>query len=1002
MLQNPSGPDWDSDGQPDACAKIIYVDRNAPDATPPAVRDGLSWGTAFRDLQDGLAAASSQQDHYPLIYIAQGTYTPGSVGDRTQSFHLLNYVSVIGGFAGAGGADPNARNPGVYKTILSGDLNGDDNYTGVTIAALGGNRSDNVYHVVTVDNTVVQSRLDGVYVIGGMADGTGTDQDRGGGILAHGAVRLVGCWILGNNASYLPGYEMGLGGGLFAQVYEGTADLVNCVVAGNNATSSGGGLYGYGTAINCTIAYNTSGGTGGAESGTIRNSILWGNARGGVQDASGQTTGDVLFSVVQGGSGSGPWLNIKDADPHFVDGVNPDGVWGTVDDDFELRIDSPAIDGGYNRVYPHYALPLDAQGNPRFVDVPQVRDFRLAKDPANLAVAAIDMGAYEYSPPPGDCDANGELDSDELEQHPELDCDNSGILDACKPDANADGVPDGCPNDGPHCEGNDAVAFDSDHDCDVDQDDFAHLQECYTGPDSSFSSSYMAEWCADVDVGGPEGQGANDQKVTSDELTSFINHACGPYIYAGGGCHLESAPPPPDSDQDGDGIPDSIDNCPTVYNPDQADSDNNGVGDACQDTDGDGVIDIHDNCPTVYNPDQLDTDGDGIGDACDNCPNVYNPDQADSDHDGVGDACQDSDGDGYPDSIDNCPTVYNPDQGDLDGDGVGDACDPDIDGDGVANAADNCPMAFNPTQLDTDGDGVGDECDNCPTVYNPDQADSDGDGIGDACDNCPDVYNPNQADSDHDGVGDACEGQGQGMRQQSLLGEWEGGGMGESLPAGAVWAGFVEHGTGGSAVTLPAGGGTVVVDLVVGADVGIVAFEVTPTVSAAGVVSIDSAGWTETGNVLYSMNVGSADPTYLAPASYYDFNLMAWYAAFSDVATALENVGVAGVGFETGRSLAQITGPNAGEVTTLADDLTLLDGPMSTAAGEAFVAAAPVGGCFRTQQALNPSAVVTLTLHVVGTPGTYTLGLTQATYTDTDAQQQDMAVGAALTISVGQ
>jgi hypothetical protein len=32
--------------------------------------------------------------------------------------------------------------------------------------------------------------------------------------------------------------------------------------------------------------------------------------------------------------------------------------------------------------------------------------------------------------------------------------------------------------------------------------------------------------------------------------------------------------------------------------------------------------------------------GDGVGDVCDNCPDTYNPDQKDSDHDGIGDACE--------------------------------------------------------------------------------------------------------------------------------------------------------------------------------------------------------------------------------------------------------------------------------------------------------------------------------------------------------------------------
>ena len=40
------------------------------------------------------------------------------------------------------------------------------------------------------------------------------------------------------------------------------------------------------------------------------------------------------------------------------------------------------------------------------------------------------------------------------------------------------------------------------------------------------------------------------------------------------------------------------------------------------DSDGDGVCDTVDDCPTIPNPDQSDRDGDGIGDACDPCTNV--------------------------------------------------------------------------------------------------------------------------------------------------------------------------------------------------------------------------------------------------------------------------------------------------------------------------------------------------------------------------------------------
>jgi hypothetical protein len=107
-----------------------------------------------------------------------------------------------------------------------------------------------------------------------------------------------------------------------------------------------------------------------------------------------------------------------------------------------------------------------------------------------------------------------------------------------------------------------------------------------------------------------------------------------------------------------------------------------------------------------------DTDGDGIADPFDNCPTVFDPTEQDSDGDDLGDPCDpDVDGDGIPNADDRCPSVADAGQVDTDGDGIGDPCDPDLDGDGVYDTGDNCPGVPNPDQADGDGDGAGDACD---------------------------------------------------------------------------------------------------------------------------------------------------------------------------------------------------------------------------------------------------------------------------------------------------
>lgn len=73
------------------------------------------------------------------------------------------------------------------------------------------------------------------------------------------------------------------------------------------------------------------------------------------------------------------------------------------------------------------------------------------------------------------------------------------------------------------------------------------------------------------------------------------------------------------------------------------------------DSDRDGVVDASDNCPEVFNDDQADEDGDGAGNLCDNCPLVANADQQDiGDGDGVGDRC-----DPHPIDAHDCLIVFD-------------------------------------------------------------------------------------------------------------------------------------------------------------------------------------------------------------------------------------------------------------------------------------------------------------------------------------------------------
>jgi hypothetical protein len=290
------------------------------------------------------------------------------------------------------------------------------------------------------------------------------------------------------------------------------------------------------------------------------------------------------------------------------------------------------------------------------------------------------------------------------------------------------------------------------------------------------------------------------------------------------------------TDTDGDGICDDEDNCPTTANADQVDFDNDNIGDSCDpDIDGDGVPNGSDTFPRDAS-ESKDTDGDGIGDNSDNCPTVANADQADSNNDAIGDACTDdttisyceatgSTGTGgdwinrirlntidnasektrYSDFTDQSTTLqagqsyklsmnlnfsFPLDQAyawiDFNKNGIFDTSEripmtsfsETHESQGIIVVPANLPsltttmrvrVIYNSVETpdpcgnyagevedytivvegactDTDSDGWCDEIDNCPTTANPDQADSDGDNIGDVCEvQEPIVYRPNPA-----------------------------------------------------------------------------------------------------------------------------------------------------------------------------------------------------------------------------------------------------------------
>jgi len=115
------------------------------------------------------------------------------------------------------------------------------------------------------------------------------------------------------------------------------------------------------------------------------------------------------------------------------------------------------------------------------------------------------------------------------------------------------------------------------------------------------------------------------------------------------------------------------------------------------DLDQDGVFDLVDNC-YLYNPDQVDCNDNGIGDICDIAEGI----SQDCNANDIADECEeDCDGNGIPDECDIAGGAI-----DCDSNGVLDSCEADCNENGIVDACD----ISDGTSIDENENGVPDEC----------------------------------------------------------------------------------------------------------------------------------------------------------------------------------------------------------------------------------------------------------------------------------------------------
>lgn len=187
----------------------------------------------------------------------------------------------------------------------------------------------------------------------------------------------------------------------------------------------------------------------------------------------------------------------------------------------------------------------------------------------------------------------GDSDSDGLSDTLE----NATCTDAYDADTDDDGIPDGV-EDSDH---NGVVDYGETDPCNIDTDGDgiqdgteAGYELSDLGPDTD-TGIFVADADPSTTTNSLNNDTDGDSLLDGEEDTNYNG-----MVDAG-------ETDPYSNDSDGDGVADNIDNCPTIYNSNQADSDVDGFGAAC---------DCNDNDNTTY-PGAPEVCGDGIDQDCD-------------------------------------------------------------------------------------------------------------------------------------------------------------------------------------------------------------------------------------------------------------------------------------------------------------------------------------------------------------------------------------------------